>query len=259
MNQIIGSVSKKLWYLIAWAFLLFSTEAFGQLTATEDLIRKEIDRLGGAWEGQIEPAMVEFIGPHFDARQFEMLSHLKTVRILTIHNCDVSTKAIQYIAQMEGLEHLEIFSSKVDGTGISHMKNNRKLKTLLIEDVNISDAFLAGLTKLPQLQELYVDYSIVPQGFDIEILKMTSLKRCEIFSIVSGTHKPEDSYTKNGFTFNFILEGELQVYRDKKNKTKAPAVKNETDALKTDIDAGRHLGMGGTWGHPQTRKLSCPV
>ena len=232
VKQMSDSVLKKLWCVIVWIFLLSGTEALGQLTATEDLIRKEIDRLGGAW---VEPAMVEFTGPRFDARQFEMLSHLKTVRILTIHNCDVSTKAIQYIAQMEGLEHLEIFSSKVDGTGISHMKNNRKLKTLLIEDVNISDAFLAGLTKLPQLQELYVDYSIVPQGFDIEILKMTSLKRGEIFSVVSGTHKPEASYTKSGFTFNFILEDELQVYRDKKNKTKAPAVKNETDVLKTDI------------------------
>ena len=128
VNLMNGTVSDKLWCVIVWAFLLSNTEVFGQLTTTEDLIRKEIDRLGGAWEGQVSPAMVEFIGPRFDARQFEMLSHLKTVRILSIHDCDVPAEAIHWIAQMEGLEHLEITNSKVDGACISHLKNNRKLK-----------------------------------------------------------------------------------------------------------------------------------
>jgi len=234
VSQINGSASKKLLCVIFLGFLLSTTEAFGQLTATEDLIRKEIDRLGGAWEGQIEPAMGEFIGPRFDARQFEMLSHLKTVRILCIHNCDVPAEAIHRIAQMEGLEHLEITNSKVDGACISHLKNNRKLKTLQIKNVNISDAFVAGLTNLPNLQELYVDYSIVPQDFDGEILKMTSLKKCEFFCVVSNTHKPESSYTKNGFSFNFISEDELQIYRDKHNKERDKTLKKDQEP-KTDL------------------------
>ena len=227
MNLMNGTVSDKLWCVIVWAFLLSNTEVFGQLTTTEDLIRKEIDRLGGAWEGQISPAMVEFIGPRFDARQFEMLSHLKTVRILSIHDCDVPAEAIHWIAQMEGLEHLEITNSKVDGACISHLKNNRKLKTLRIENVNISDAFLAGLKNLTNLQELYVDYSVVPQDFDGEVLKMPTLKRCEIFCVVSSTHKPESSYTKNGFSFNFISEDELQIYRDKQSKQKSTNVSEQ--------------------------------
>jgi len=164
--------------------------------------------------------MVEFIGPHFDARQFEMLSHLKTVRILSIQDCDVPAEAIHCIAQMDGLQHLTIANSQVDGACVSHLKNNRKLKTLEIVNVEITDAFLTGLTNLPNLRELYVDYSVVPQDFDGKILKMTSLKKCEIFCVVSGTHKPESSYTKKGFSFGYILEEKLQIYRDRQKQTK---------------------------------------
>ena len=85
VKQMSDSVLKKLWCVIVWIFLLSGTEALGQLTATEDLIRKEIDRLGGAW---VEPAMVEFTGPRFDARQFEMLSHLKTCLLYTSDAAD---------------------------------------------------------------------------------------------------------------------------------------------------------------------------
>ena len=71
-------------FSIGSMFLFLQQNSLAQLTATEQLIRKEIVRLGGDWEGQSKPILVEFIGPRFDVGKFEMLTHLKGWNFLSV-------------------------------------------------------------------------------------------------------------------------------------------------------------------------------
>ena len=226
-------------FSIGSMFLFLQQNSLAQLTATEQLIRKEIVRLGGDWEGQSKPILVEFIGPRFDVCKFEMLTHLKGLNFLSVSDCNTPTQAIHCISQIEDLKELQIINSKVDGSSFSNLANCRNLSSIQLDGVDISPSFLDELIKLKNLRKLTVRNSTVPEKFDTEVAKMPSLTEFDAFKVVSvRKHDDSNSSTSISFSFDFDSKEELKEYLNKRqntNKNKVPEAKNESDALKTEF------------------------
>ena len=75
-----------------------------ELTATQELIKAEILRLGGDWE----PRLVGFIGPRFTAHHFEMLEHMTGIENVEMLNVSVPPTAYASIAKMRTVRWLEV-------------------------------------------------------------------------------------------------------------------------------------------------------
>lgn len=123
----------------------------GQLTVTEDLIRREILRLGGDWESGAKPVLVSFLGGRFESRHYEMLTHLPSVEFFYADNCTVDQFAFACLSQVRQLERLDLKKCKLTAEGLSLLRRNRNLVELHFESVPLSDKFVREIGKLEQL------------------------------------------------------------------------------------------------------------
>ena len=87
-----------------------------QLGKTQQLIRTEIFRLGGNFEGRSHPKLIQFESG-FSENDYEMLVHLPTASTLYINNCTVDNFAVECIGKIRDLKHLAITNSKITASG----------------------------------------------------------------------------------------------------------------------------------------------
>ncbi|QDV17323.1 hypothetical protein Pan153_19580 [Gimesia panareensis] len=146
--------------VIAIASCSYAADAlppYGKLTVTEDLIRREIIRLGGDWESGEKPKLVSFIGDKFESRHFEMLTHLPTLEGFYVDTCAVDEFAMSCLSQIHQLKRLDIVECKLEPESLSLLRNNRELKEIVFVSVFISDQVITELAKFQNLKSISFD------------------------------------------------------------------------------------------------------
>mgnify|MGYP003653699804 CR=1 FL=1 len=127
---------------------------YGKLTATEELIRREILRLGGDWESGEKTKLVSFIGDKFESRHCEMLTHLPTLELFYVDTCAIDDFALSCLSQIHQLRRLQIVECKLEPESFSLLRSNRELKEIIFDSVFIPDPLMTELAKLPNLKSI---------------------------------------------------------------------------------------------------------
>ncbi|MCH9654315.1 MAG: hypothetical protein K0U86_18700 [Planctomycetes bacterium] len=127
---------------------------YGKLTVTEDLIRREIVRLGGDWESGEKPKLVSFIGDKFESRHFEMLTHVPTLESFYVDTCAIDEFAMACLSQIHQLERLDIVQCKLEPKSLSLLRGHRELKVIFFDSVFISDQLMTELAKFQNLRKI---------------------------------------------------------------------------------------------------------
>ncbi|QDT88743.1 leucine-rich repeat domain-containing protein [Gimesia algae] len=143
--------------VIAIASCAYAADAlppYGKLTVTEDLIRREIIRLGGDWESGEKPKLVSFIGDKFESRHFEMLTHLPTLELFYVDTCAIDDFALSCLSQIHQLKRLQIVECKLEPESFSLLRSNRELREIIFDSVIIPDQLMTELAKLPNLKSI---------------------------------------------------------------------------------------------------------
>lgn len=147
--------------VVATAIAGFSCVAYGQpygqLTVTENLIRREIVRLGGDWESGRKPLLVSFLGDKFESRHFEMLTHLPTVEFFHAEDCLLDQFALACLSRMHRLERLDITRCSLKSESLSLLRGNRELKEIYLESITVTKQVIAELATLEQIKTLMFD------------------------------------------------------------------------------------------------------
>jgi|GEM_PF-1562648 len=169
--------------IVALSALFVGPNCYGQLTATEELIRAEVLRLGGDWESGDSPVLVGFWGASFEQKHFEFFSHLKTVKTLMLLEVGVNAEALCYISRIDSLNRLTIEDTKFDGIGLSALSRNRQLADLTIRYAKFASNTAIGLSELTSLESLTLeDVEISAEHFK-QIQNLEKLKVCTITSV----------------------------------------------------------------------------
>lgn len=108
--------------VIAIASCSYAADAlppYGKMTVTEELIRREIVRLGGDWESGEKPKLVSFIGDKFESRHFEMLTHVPTLEWFYVDTSAIDEFALSCLSQVHQLERLDFVECKLESKGFS--------------------------------------------------------------------------------------------------------------------------------------------
>ncbi|MEX0715003.1 MAG: hypothetical protein WD066_00370 [Planctomycetaceae bacterium] len=129
-------------------------QPYGQLTVTEDLIRREIVRLGGDWESGRKPVLVSFLGDKFESRHFEMLTHLPTVEYFHADECFIDHFALACLSQVHDLERLDIKRCSLKSESLSLLRGNRELKEIYLESITLTDKVIAEIATLEHIKTL---------------------------------------------------------------------------------------------------------
>ncbi len=143
--------------VIAIASCSYAADAlppYGKLTVTEDLIRREIIRLGGDWESGAKPKLVSFIGDRFESRHFEMLTHLPTLEWFYVDTCAIDPFALACLSQIHQLKRLQIVECKLKPESFSLLRINRELKEIIFDSAIIPDQLMTELAKLKNLKSI---------------------------------------------------------------------------------------------------------
>lgn len=160
------------------------------LSATEELIGEKIMELGGDWERPDRLEFVGFKGPKFSTRHFEYLSHLGSLKILTIDSVKFELAALSYVSSVESLEELTIRNCNFNGTGIELLANCKNLRILTLAGIEFSEEGSKGLSKLTGLKHLeFEDAMVAPELFE-SLHGFKNLKTCDIVA----TNKIDESH-----------------------------------------------------------------
>jgi hypothetical protein len=142
-------------HTILFIATMVSTASDGQphggLTVTEELIRREVIRLGGDWETGAKPVFVVFLGDKFESRHFEMLTHLPSVRHFHAQECPIDHFALACLSQVRQLERLDINRCELESECLSLLHGNRELREIHFESVAVSDRLIHELGRLKQV------------------------------------------------------------------------------------------------------------
>jgi hypothetical protein len=131
-------------------------------SVTESLIRDEIIRLGGEWEGGAVPARVGFIGARFSERHFEMLEHLRPFRMLTLHTVDVGPDAMKSISKLASLEKLHIEESTLASQGSVKLSGLKMLTSLKLYECKVDPHWIGAVGEIPSLKHLSLERVDLP-------------------------------------------------------------------------------------------------
>ena len=139
--------------------LPFLNPAEGQLTYTQDLIREEIIRLGGEWEGSDAVKRICFEGELFRTEHFEMLSHctgLEWFGALDIRLCDKD--ALKHLLQIRSLIRVDLLGAGDLADGLEHIPVRcSKLKEVNVEAKHLSIEAFSALQKVQSLRRLSLE------------------------------------------------------------------------------------------------------
>jgi hypothetical protein len=181
--------------VLAFAFATFiPVPADAELTATEKLIRAEIIRLGGDLEAPRFPELVVFFGDKFSEDHFELLSHLPTVRWFVVDHAPATERAFGLLRECPCLDEIHLNSpQQFDGRGLGRLVLQRNLRTLHIDDAQLSDAGFDELLTLTSLKVLTLTDVDFPVNRLVELGRFTKLQE---LLITSTRHLSENEIEK---------------------------------------------------------------
>ncbi len=125
------------------------------------------------------------------AADLNQLPNLSQLRILWIHDLQVSDTVLEQLKKLDHLEELELVGSCVTDARLEQLRWLKQLRRLGLDSAPITDAGLVVLAGLPNLQSLFLNYppNITDQG--VEKLHQM-LPRCQIVRrkyISTDTHR----------------------------------------------------------------------
>ena len=168
-----------------------------QLTATEQLIRNEVIRLGGDWESGTKPQLVAFVGDRFDSEHFELLTHLPDLRWLAVTDCDIDCFGLSCISQLARLERIDLTRCRLDLKCFALLKRNRSLREIYLHSVEMDAISMAQLATLHHVEILMMTDLNVNEKMINELLKMKQLKKCMLVDS-DGYSMPLEKQLLNG-------------------------------------------------------------
>ncbi|MGY8766954.1 MAG: leucine-rich repeat domain-containing protein [Pirellulales bacterium] len=122
--------------------------------------------LGGSIITDIEP---EFFGPRITNQGLEHLSHLNSLKVLSLARIDIDDQGLEHLTQLPNLEILYLIGTDITDEGIPTLGQLKSLKRLFIHDTSISEAGLKRLNSL--LPETRIEHHfILPDPAVIEEL-----------------------------------------------------------------------------------------
>ena len=193
--------------LLILSIMLFTlplqNSAEGQLTYTQNLIREEIIRLGGEWEGSDAVKRICFAGESFKTEHFEMLSHCSGLEWFSAHDIRLCEKdALKHLLQIRslvrvdllgagdlanGLEHIPVRCSKLEEVNVeakhlnmeafSALQKVQSLRRLSLEVGSLEREQWELLSRMTQLKYLYIESSLDPA---VEKRIRDALVNCEV-------------------------------------------------------------------------------
>ncbi len=148
----------------------FEDAVLGQLTCTQRLIRGEITRLGGEWEGGETIEHIGFLAPDFKTDHFEMLRHcsgLKWFSAFEVPACDKS--ALKHLFRIDSVERIDVFDSDELADGLAYLPmNTSKLREVRVDASTLSKDAMLAIQKVKSLQLLSLTVKkLTPEQVDV--------------------------------------------------------------------------------------------
>lgn len=141
-----------------------TTTCHGQdRTITEQLIHKEIMRLGGEWEGYL-PVRIALSSGKFTEQHLEMLEHVRPFKMLDLYQVEVGVEAMNSLSKLEKLEWLDMEDSTIDAKGSEKLANLKSLKNLRLEDCKAAPEWIRAIGEIPTLTQLTLNDTDLPSG-----------------------------------------------------------------------------------------------
>ena len=126
--------------------------ASAQAPYTQRLIRQEILRLDGEWEGDL-PKRICFTGEKFASDHFEMLAHcteLDWLGFISISEC--KAEDLKHLGNLQALRRIDFYESDCLLEGLKFLANCRSLTEIRIESKIVDANALNSLASIRSLQ-----------------------------------------------------------------------------------------------------------
>lgn len=178
--------------LLMLAIIGVPANSVAQLSVTEELISREVRRLGGDWESGSHPALVRFSGNKFESRHFEMLGHLPTLRWFVAEDCALDNVAVAYLGRVNQLERLDIKSCKIEPKCFLLLRDNRELKKIYFESIDVSAQLCFEVANIPNLESVWIEKCKFTEKTAHSLKELQSLKEMKELTI-SGCEGIDDA------------------------------------------------------------------
>lgn len=165
--------------VVAWGS---TNPATAQRTITEELLRREIVRLGGEWEGDNAPSRIGFSGPGFSQDHFEMLEHIRGTQMLTLVDIDLGPKATKSLGTVKTLKRLYVERCRLAQMGYDPLNQLTALASLEVYDCDIPLEFIGAIAKLETLKSVVLVDAQLPMTAIEELSKIRKLERLQVYS-----------------------------------------------------------------------------
>jgi len=158
--------------------LPFLNPAEAQLTYTQDLIREEIIRLGGEWEGSDAVKRICFAGELFKTEHFEMLSHCSGLEWFEAHDIRLCDKdALKHLLQIRSLIRVDLLGAGDLADGLEHIPVKcSKLEEVRVEAKHLSIEAFSALQKVQSLRHLSLEVGSLEREQCELVSRMKQLK-----------------------------------------------------------------------------------
>lgn len=162
------------------AALIFSCPVSlqGQVPYTQQLIDREIARLGGETEAPSGLVFVAFRGSKFTPQEFEMISHLSQLRWFSASETKGDDSSLRYLKELRSLKRVDVHSSGGVVDGLVHLSGHPTVEEIQLTEVKLSEKSLNALCNMPALKKVELDFVEVPSGsleFLVRICKKSDL------------------------------------------------------------------------------------
>lgn len=150
----------------------------GQMPFTQQLIDREIARLGGETEAPSGLVFVAFRGDRFTSQEFEMISHLTQLRWFSATETKGDDSSLRYLKEVKSLKRVDVHSSGVVVDGLVHLSRHPAVEEIQLTEVKLSKKVLNALCDMPVLKKLELDFVEVPLD-SLELL-VRICKKCDL-------------------------------------------------------------------------------
>ena len=172
---ILGELRRRIAW-VTFGILAASNQLFAQETMTTSLIRQEVVRCGGEWEGNLNIKLLGFIGKKFTNEHFEMLSHLRGIEWFYCDAIEGDSTQLRWLYDQEHLKRMDLLASGnlVNGLGLMGTRVLGRIEKLRIEKCTLSTESLTNIAKMGVLETAeFLDVTID------DVSSLTLLTKCE--------------------------------------------------------------------------------
>ncbi len=168
------------------------TQANGELSAVESLIRSYVIQNGGEWETEDSATLVSLNGDKFGDSSIELLQYVENIQWLNLDGIDCSKTALRWIHSQRSLERLYISDCGELSLGL-HLVGphvSETLKHLKILDSDISVEVMQAISGFKHLETLSLHQDALDPK-SVEVVR--KLSQLQVLNIITQKPFPLDS------------------------------------------------------------------